>query len=244
MSKVGLQLYSIRELAEKDFFNAIKTTAECGYDGIEFAGFFDTPAAELKKFLDENGLLSCGSHTALPILEDEFYKTVEYNLEIGNKYIIIPWIPAEMCNSRDAWMKTSEKMNAMNDRLKSYGIRLGYHNHAFEFEKFDGVCGYDIFAENTKADILLEIDTFWVAYPGEDPVKYVRTYKDRLDLLHIKDMDADKKSTEIGRGTLDFPAIIKAADKTQWFIVEQEEFEVPMEESIKISCDYLKGILK
>lgn len=243
MSKIGLQLYSIRELAEKDFFKAIKVTAECGYDGIEFAGFFDTPAAKLKKSLEDNGLMVCGSHTALPLLEDEFSKTVEYNLQIDNKNIIIPWIPTDMCNSRDAWLKTSEKMNFISEKLKSFGLKLGYHNHAFEFEKFGGVYGYDIFAANTNSDILLEIDTFWVAYPGEDPVQYVKTYKDRLELLHIKDMGANKKNTEVGSGNIDFSAIIEAAEKTRWFIVEQEVFDMPMETSIKISCDYLKGIL-
>lgn len=244
MSKIGLQLYSIREIAEKNFFNAIKLTADSGYDGIEFAGFFDTPASELKKFLEEVGITACGSHTAFPVLENEFEKTVEYNLEIGNKYIVIPWIPADMCSSRDAWLGTSERMNVLNCKMKPYGVRLGYHNHAFEFEKFGGVCGYDILADNTADDILLEIDTFWVAYAGEDPLKYVKKYKNRLDLLHIKDMDKNKISTEIGSGTLDFSEIISAAEKTRWFIVEQEEFKIPMEESIKISCAYLKGNIK
>ncbi|MCD6322900.1 MAG: sugar phosphate isomerase/epimerase [Clostridiales bacterium] len=244
MKNIGLQLYSIREISEKDFFGAIKLTADSGYDGIEFAGYFDTPAKELKKVLDGNGIVACGTHTGFEELENEFNKTVEYNLEIDNRYIIIPWIPTEMCDSRDSWLKTAEKMNFMNDKIRSQGIKFGYHNHAFEFEKFDGNYGYDILAENTAPDILLEIDTFWVEYAGGNVVEYVKKYKDRLDLIHIKDMNDDRISTEIGSGNMDFFSIVEAADETDWFIVEQEAFSIPMEKSIKISFDYLKGILK
>ena len=244
MSKIGLQLYSIKEIAQKDFFGAIKLTADSGYDGIEFAGYFDTPASELKNVLSYNGIIACGCHTGINQLEIDFDAMVEYNLEIGNKNIVIPFLPEEMRNSRDAWLATAEKMNKLNEMLKKHGIRLGYHNHAFEFEKFDGIYGYDILAANTSSEILLEIDTFWVEYPGEDAVEYVKKYQDRLDLLHIKDMDGNKVSTEIGNGTLDFPAIIKAAEKTEWFIVEQEHFSIPQPEAIKISCDYLKGVVK
>lgn len=243
MKNIGLQLYSIKEISENNFIGAIKLTADCGYDGIEFAGYFDTPAKELKKVLEGNGIVACGTHTGFEALENDFNKTVEYNLEIDNRYIIIPWIPEEMCNSKETWLKTAEKMNFINDKLKGQGIKFGYHNHAFEFEKFDGSYGYDILAKNTSPDILLEIDTFWVEYAGVNVVDYVRKYKNRLDLIHIKDMSDSRISTEIGSGNMDFPSIVEAADETDWFIVEQEAFSIPMEKSIKISFDYLKGII-
>ncbi len=244
MAKIGLQLYSIKEIAERDFFGAIRLAAISGYEGIEFAGYFDTPAYELKKVLDDIGMEACGSHTGLSLLENDFNKTMEYNLEIGNKYIIIPWIPEEMRNSSDAWLRTAEKMNRMNEKIKKHGIKFGYHNHAFEFEKYDNIFGYDILASTTNPNILLEIDTFWVEYSGESALEYVKKYNDRLDLIHIKDMDDNKVNTEIGAGNMDFPSIIAAAGKTDWFIVEQEAFSIPMEKAIKLSCDYLRGILK
>jgi len=244
MAKIGLQLYSIKEISENNFFGAIKLTADSGYEGIEFAGYFGTSAKELKKVLNDTGLEACGSHTGFEPLENDFSKTVEYNLEIGNKYIIVPWIPEEMRNTAYSWERTAEKMNRMNDRLKKHGIKFGYHNHAFEFQKFNGIFGYDILAANTDSDILLEIDTYWVEYSGESALEYVKKYKDRLDLIHIKDMDDNKANTEIGAGNMDFPAIIAAASETDWFIVEQEAYSIPMEQSIKISCNYLKGIVK
>ena len=244
MAKIGLQLYSIKEISEKDFFGAVRLAAECGYDGIEFAGFFNTPAKELKKLLKDTEIEVCGSHTGISLLNDEFESTVEYNLELGNKYIVVPALPEEMRDSHDAWLKTSETMNVLAERLGEYGITLGYHNHAYEFDMFNGTRGYDIFAANTNPEILLEIDTYWVAYLGVDVLKYVEKYKDRLELIHIKDMGPDRKNIEIGSGSIDFPKIIETAVNTEWYIVEQEYFTIPMEESIKISCDYLKGLVK
>lgn len=244
MSKIGLQLYSIKEIAEKDFFGAIKLTAKSGYGGVEFAGFFNTSAKELKKVLEDEGLEPCGSHTAVELLLNDINAVVEYNLELGNKYIIVPWLPENMRSNKNEWLKTAEIMNEFNEKLKSEGLKLGYHNHDFEFIKFDGKYGFDIFAKNTVNDILLEIDTYWVAHPGIDVVGFLKKYKNRLELLHIKDIDDKKESTEIGNGNIDFREVIATADETEWFIVEQEHFNIPQDLSIKTSCDYLRGILK
>lgn len=243
MSKIGLQLYSIKEIASKDFLGAIGLAAKSGYNGVEFAGFFDTPASKVLECLKTNGIEPCGSHTSIDLITSDFERTVEYNVAIGNKYIVVPWIPEDMRNSRDAWLSTAEKFNKLNDRLKKFNLSLGYHNHAFEFEKFGDDYGFDIFAKNTSGDILLEIDLYWVEYPGLSALEYVRKYKDRLTLLHVKDLAKDRTSTEIGSGTIDFEAIIKESPATEWFIVEQEHFKIPQEESIRISSDYVRGLL-
>ena len=243
MARIGLQLYSIKEISSIDFLGAIRLAANSGYEGIEFAGFFDTPAEDLVKCMEENNIVPCGSHTSIDLLESNFDATVEYNQAIGNKYIIVPWIPEEMRNSRIAWLETAKRFNELNARLKENGIRFGYHNHAFEFEKYDGSYGFDIFAENTDSDLLLEIDLYWVEYPGLSAVEYTKKYKDRLELLHIKDIADDKTSTEIGSGNIDWHKVAEEAEETDWFIVEQEHFTIPQEESIAMSCRYLKELL-
>jgi len=244
MSKIGLQLYSIKEIASVNFPGAIELAAASGYHGVEFAGFFNTPAEEVLRCLQKNNMEPCGSHTSIDILTAEFEKTVEYNIAIGNEYIVVPWIPEEMRNSRDAWLSTAEKFNGLNDRLKTHKLKLGYHNHAFEFEKFGDKYGFDIFAENTSSDILLEIDLYWVEYPGLSAEEYVKRYKDRLELLHVKDLAEDRTSTEIGSGKIDFTEIVEEAGDTKWFIVEQEHFVIPQDKSIAISREYLGGLLK
>lgn len=249
MGNIGLQLYSIKELTGVDFFKTLTDVAEAGYDAVEFAGFFDAPAGKLRKVLDDNGLKVCGSHTGMDLLSGSLDQVMEYNAEIGNEYIICPGIPENMRNSEGAWKKTSQLFNDIGMKLKSAGFKFGYHNHYEEFNIYNGKYGYDILGENTDPDlVLMQIDTYWVEYAGLKSVDFMDKYRDRLDVIHIKDMKSleDKRNTEIGNGIMDFGKIIEKAKEygTKWYIVEQEYFEMPQLESIKISCDNLRNLLK
>ncbi len=248
MSKVGLQLYSIRELAQKDFFGTLEQVGKIGYDGVEFAGFYNANAKELKKVLDKSGLEACGSHTDIKLLTEQLEDVIKYNIEINNSYIICPGVPENMRNSADAWKKTAELFNKIGLKCKENGIQFGYHNHWIEFQKFDGEYGYDILAQHTQPDLVcLEIDTYWVEYAGLKAVNFINKYSNRIPLLHIKDMLSvdDKKCTEIGKGIIDFKEIIGLGKKygTKWYIVEQENFDIPYMQSIEESLKYLKSII-
>jgi sugar phosphate isomerase/epimerase len=248
VDKIGLQLYSVKELTEKDFFGTMEYVSEIGYDGVEFAGFFDMPSEKVSGKLKELGLQACGSHTGISLLMNKLEEVIEYNLGIGNKYVVCPGLPEDMRNSEESWLKTAELFNNIGRKCKENGLMLGYHNHDFEFEVFNGKYGFDILGMNTEPDLVfLEIDTFWVEYVGLRSVDFMRKYSDRLPLIHIKDLKSleDKISTEIGKGIMDFVEITKLAKEldTKWYIVEQEEFDIPQKDSIKQSVDYLKTIL-
>jgi len=248
MAKIGLQLYSIKELTEKDFFGSLEKVAKIGYQGVEFAGFFDAPASELKKVLDDLGIVPCGSHTGINALEEELNRVIDYNLEIGNQYVICPGLPEHMRNSYDAYMRLADKFNDIGRKCKEQGIQFAYHNHDFEFEKYNGEYGLDILLSNTDPDLVhMELDTFWVEYAGLKSVDFMRKYpKQHSSLIHIKDMKSldEKISTEVGNGIMDFVEILNLAKElgTKWYIVEQEEFEISQLESIEKSLNYLKGI--
>lgn len=249
MGKVGLQLYSIKELTAKDFIGTLKKVAEIGYDGVEFAGFFDTPAKELKKALDDFGLECCGSHTGINLLTDNLKETLDYNLEIGNPYIICPGVPAAMRDSADAYKKLADLFNEIGLKCKEHNLQFGYHNHAHEFEIYDGQHGLDILLSNTDPELVqMELDTFWAEYAGVKSVDFMNRHpKHCSTLIHIKDMKSEdeKINTEIGKGIIDFIAITELAKKLgiKWYIVEQEQFNIPQLESIKQSLQYLKEIL-
>lgn len=249
MAKIGLQLYSIKELTEKDFIGSLEKVAKIGYQGVEFAGFFDTPASELKKVLDDLGIVPCGSHTGINALEEELNRVIDYNLEIGNQYVICPGLPEHMRNSYDAYMRLADKFNDIGRKCKEQGIQFAYHNHDFEFEKYNGEYGLDILLSNTDPDLVhMELDTFWVEYAGLKSVDFMRKYpKQHSSLIHIKDMKSldEKVSTEVGSGIIDFVEIINLAKQlgTKWYIVEQEDFEIPQLESIGKSLNYLNSIL-
>ncbi len=249
MKNLGLQLYSVKELAQKDFIGTLKEVAEVGYDGVEFAGFFNTPAKELKKALDDLNLTPCGSHTGIDLLQNSLDEVIEYNLEIGNRYIVCPGIPPHMRDSADAYKRLGELFNRIGQRCKQHGIQFAYHNHAFEFEKFDGEYGLDILMSNTDPELVhLELDTFWVEYCGLKSVDFMRKYPQQCSsLIHIKDLKStDKKvSTAIGSGIMDFVEIVRVGKELgiKWYIVEQEEFEIPQLESIRQSLNYMRSIL-
>ena len=249
MAKIGLQLYSIKELTEKDFFGSLEKVAKIGYQGVEFAGFFGAPASELKKVLDDLGIVPCGSHTGIDALEEELNRVIDYNLEIGNQYIICPGLPEHMRDSYDAYLKLADKFNEIGQKCKDQGIQFGYHNHDVEFQKFNGEYGLDILLSNTQPDLVhMELDTFWVEYAGLKSVDFMKKYpKQHSSLIHIKDMKSldEKISTEVGNGIMDFVEIINLAKElgTKWYIVEQEELEMPQLESIEKSLEYLNSII-
>lgn len=249
MGSIGLQLYSIKELTQEDFLGTLKNVADIGYDGVEFAGFFDTPAEELKKTMDDFGLTACGSHTGIELLQGSLDRVIEYNLKIGNPYIICPGLPEHMRDSADAYKRLAQLFNEIGRQCQDNGLQFGYHNHAFEFEKFDGEYGLDILLSNTDPDLVkMELDVYWVEYAGLRAIDFMQKYpKHCSSLIHIKDMKSadDKMNTEIGKGIIDFEEITKLGKELgiEWYIVEQEAFDIPQLKSIEESLGYLRGIV-
>jgi sugar phosphate isomerase/epimerase len=248
MEKIGLQLYSIKELTQQDFLGTLEKVAKIGYDGVEFAGYFNTPAKELYKALNDLGLQAAGSHIGIEQLQDNLDQVIDYSLEIKDPYIICPGLPVHMRDSVDAYKRLGDLFNRIGEKCKENGILFGYHNHDFEFEQFDGEYGLDLLVANTEPDqVFIELDTFWVEYCGLRSVDFIRKYGERCKVLHIKDMKSleEKVNTEIGKGIMDFKEIVAAgkAVKAQWYTMEQEEFEIPQLQSIQESLQYLKTIL-
>jgi sugar phosphate isomerase/epimerase len=248
MDPIALQLYSIKELTAVDFLGTLEKVAKIGYDGVEFAGYFDTSAKDLKRVLDGLNLRAAGSHVGIDDLKHNLEHSIAYALEIGNPYMICPGIPEEMRRNADDYKKLSDFFNKVGLRCKENGLQFGYHNHDFEFQQFDGEYGLDLITKQTESDLVfMELDTYWVEFSGLRSIDFIEKYADRCRILHIKDMKsaADKRNTEIGAGIMDFKAIIAAGQKqgVQWYTVEQEAFEIPQLTSIEASLKYLKSII-
>lgn len=248
MEKIGLQLYSIKEVLAQDFLGGLEKLAKMGYDGVEFAGYYNTPAKELKKALDSFGLKVAGSHVGVKLLKESIEDVIEYSLEIGNPYVICPALPPDMRSSADDYKKTAELLNTYGEKCRKHNITFGYHNHDFEFNKYDGKFGLDILVENTQPEnLIIELDTFWVEYCDLKSVDFIQKYGKRCSLLHIKDMKSwdNKINTEIGKGVMDFKEITSLGKKlgVDWYTIEQEEFEIPMMQSVEEGLNYLRSIL-
>ena len=241
LKEVGLQLYSLHEYTEKDFCGTVEKVARMGYRGVEFAGYGGLKPDQVVKLLKDNGLTAYGSHIGgLPKTDAELDAEIEMNLAVGSKYLICPWQDME---TRDDALRFAEVMNRTADRLRPHGLRLGYHNHDFEFKVDRGEILLDTVLQNVAEDVFVEFDVFWVAYAGHDPLRFIKKYAGRQPLMHLKELAADRKANvEIGAGILDFDAIIRAGMDAgvERFIIEQEEYTLPQLESCERS---LKNLL-
>lgn len=238
----ALQLYTLRDETTKDFTGTLEKVAEIGYKGVEFAGFGGLAASQMKAVLDRLGLKAMGSHTGLDLLKNKLDEVIEYNLEIGNPYVICPWAKYE---TKEDYLEAAKFYNTVGEKCRNKGLQFCYHNHAFEFNTFDGEFGLDIIYRETDPELVkAEIDTYWVQYAGLNPAEYVKKYAGRCPLVHLKDMEAgeDKHFAEVGNGIMDIGAIAAAAKEggAQWFIVEQDKCKRPALESVKMSFDNLK----
>ncbi len=239
---IALQLYTVRDETEKDFIGTLEKVAAMGYKGVEFAGFGNIPAKEMKATLDRLGLKAAGSHTGIDLIKEKLEDVIEYNLEIGNKYVICPWAPFK---TKEDYVEAARLFNEAGAKCKARGIQLAYHNHDFEFTKFDGEYGLDILYGNTSPENLVaEFDTCWVFYAGADPVEYIEKYKGRCPIIHLKDLKSKVpvEMIELGDGIIDIAAIVKAAEAagSEWLVAEMDTCPRPTLESARICIDNLK----
>ena len=210
--EVALQLYSVRKEVNKDFFNTLKKISEIGYREVEFAGFYHVSSKDMKKALDDFNLKPVGSHTSLEELRVNFNEVIEYNMEIGNNTIICPYAK---CKDKAEYLSLAEELNDIGKRLKEKGLAFGYHNHSHEFNLVDGEYGLDVLFNNTDENLVkMELDVFWAHHAGVKVLPYMDKWKDRLSLMHIKDMSQDNKNqVPIGEGIIDLKSIIKKAEE-------------------------------
>ena len=243
---IALQMYTLREQAAEDFVGTVRRVAEIGYAGVEFAGYGGLSAAEMKALLDELGLKPAGSHVSLQMLENELDSVIDYSLEIGNPYVVCSFLPPDRRQDEASLRATAESLNRIGAACKERGLRFCYHNHAFEFQTFDGKYALDILYETTDPELVrAEVDTYWVQFAGLDPAELIWRHSERVTLVHLKDMDPqDRSFAEVGEGVLDWEAIFAASEAAgaEWYIVEQDRCKRPPLESVRLSLDNLRAM--
>ncbi len=221
---VGVQLYSVRAECAKDLPGTLAGVAKLGFKGVEFAGYWDRTAPELRKLLDANGLACCGTHINVKtLLGDELPKTVEFNKIIGNKNLIVPSINGK---TLDDWREHAKTFNEIAAKLKPQGLRVGYHNHAQEFKPIDGKTPWDVLFGSTTKDVIMQLDIGHCLHGGGDPVQVLKTYKGRAKTVHVKDYSpAGPEHDIVGTGDMKWPQVLDACEKdggTEWYIIEEE----------------------
>jgi sugar phosphate isomerase/epimerase len=263
---LGVQLYSVRDLLPKDYEGMLKQLGAIGYREVEAAGFFDHTPAQVKQAMDHAGLQCVSAHYPMTQLNPKLDEIIQFCKDLGLNYIVCA-APALKDPSRvkdpgsraaresmtlDDWRWNAEQFNRIGDRVHAAGMRFAYHNHTPEFRSENGVVFYDELLRLTDpSNVAMELDCGWAIVAGQNPVELLTRYPTRISMLHVKDFKITATtnpsnappSTELGRGTIDYRPIFAAAKKAhiEHAFVEQEEFDMPPMEALKIDADYMRA---
>ena len=247
LSKIGLQLYTVRNELEKDFAGTLAKVATLGFLEVEFAGYFKHTPQEIKTILAHYKLSAPSAHISTAALRGNLQEEIEAAEAIGHQYLVCGYVPAEERRSLDDYKILVDLLNGAGERLKKVGIQFAYHNHDFEFMVLEGKLPYDMILVGTDPQMVkMEMDLYWITKAGQDPLKYFSAHPGRFPLVHVKDMDSTPRHffTEVGQGTIDFKKIFAAAQKAgvNHYFVEQDETPVSPFSSIDLSINYLRRL--
>ena len=246
----GIQLWTVKKALAEDPKGVLKQLSADGYKLIEsFQGnkgiFWGMSNTEFKKYMDELGMTIISSHCTTG---EDFEKKANEAAAIGMKYLLNPFVPVQ--KTVDDYKKIAEQFNKNGEICKKAGIRFGYHNHAHDYKPIDNQVPMDIYLQKTDSSLVdFEMDIYWVVTAKHDPEAWLKKYKNRFRLCHIKDRikgaTEEDASCILGQGSIDFPKILKTAKKhgMQYYIVEQERYDNTTEmDSAKADAEYLKKI--
>jgi sugar phosphate isomerase/epimerase len=238
----GLQLYTVRDLLERDFEGTLAEVARLGYQQVEFAGIIGPSPEQTSNILKRHGLVAPASHVSYEQLELELSKHLEMAKAMGQQFIVCPSVDASRLGTIDDWKRVCQTFNAIGARAKEAGLNFAYHNHDFEFLPVNGQRPYDVVLAETDPDLVkMEADLYWMTKAGRDPVTYFQKYPGRFPLLHLKDMAQDGAITEVGQGIVDFKRILGSASLAgvAYCFVEHDHPAHPLQ-SIEASLRYLQ----
>jgi sugar phosphate isomerase/epimerase len=257
---LALQLYSVRDLLPKDYAGTLKEIGALGYKEVESAGYFNQTAVEVKTAMSDAGLTLVGAHHSSDDLHRSLAQILSFSHELGISYIVCSSPghknPADKANpTLDDWRWNADEFNVFGEKVNAAGMRFGYHNHILEFKETDGVIPYvELLRLTDPSKVTMELDCGWVVVGGGNPIEYLRNYPTRITMLHVKDFKRPATPpsntnrpavAELGQGTIDYAPILEEAAKSgnvKHCFAEQEAFNVPWIQSLKIDADYLRKL--
>lgn len=241
---VALQPYTIRDQLQADFLGALSTVASIGYTWLEIGP--PPPGItleQMKSHLDRLGLRVMGCHGGLEQLQQDLGSVTGFLNEFGGKYVTLSY----RFESKEDVLARAADFNDLGRQLRVQGLQFLYHNHDWEFVKFDGEYALDLLLAHTDPELVkLELDVYWVAKGGEDPASYLQKLQGRCPVLHMKDMEAGEEQffAEVGEGILNMPEILQVAGQVgvEWLVVEQDLSRRNPFDSIRISLQNLNNM--
>jgi sugar phosphate isomerase/epimerase len=230
---VGLQLWTIREMAERDLASALMQVRDIGCEAIEVFGdgpaFFD----DMRTALQTSGMPCCSAHVPFSALRNDLPRIIAGLQSIGCASAVVPAFSKGLRDTHPKALQLAIDLNRIGERLRAAGIAFAYHNEDYDFAPLDESTLWQILVDNTDASLVqLQLDVFTATLMGADPINMMRTHGRRITSLHVCDM-REGKYVPVGQGTLDWPALLSAASQTaaQWLIVEHDAPANPIEDA-------------
>jgi sugar phosphate isomerase/epimerase len=252
---IGLQLYSLRAQFGKGLPATLDEVQSWGIKYAELAGTYKIPPADFKAQLLAHGIQPISGHFDYGLLRDHLDDVVRDAEAMGLQYAGCAWIPHNGPFDEKTCRETIAVFNHAGEVLAQHHIRFFYHTHGYEFQPYkDGTLFDLLMSETNPENVHYEMDIFWIVFPGQDPVKLLKKFPNRFELMHLKDMKKGlatgslsggtdvKNDVALGAGQIDMPAVLKAAQEigVRWYFIEDES---PIsEEQIPQSLKYLAQV--
>ncbi len=248
--EIGVQLWSVRAAMQEDPAGTLQALADMGYTFVEAAGysngkFYGMEPQAFRELVESTGMVFLGSHSGHAVPDDDnredvlawWEECIQAHAAAGVQYIVQPWMSSRAFESIEGLQAYCDYFNEVGEKCNQHGIRFGFHNHAEEFNAFDGVVIFDYMLQNTDPDkVMFQIDLYWAYVGNADPVDYFERYPGRFESWHVKDVDVIGAS-----GKIDFERIFKHAEISGLndIVVEFEHPEKDPFLSLKLSMEYL-----
>jgi sugar phosphate isomerase/epimerase len=244
---VGTQLWCVRKQLATDIPGTLNALSAIGFDAVELENAFGKSGADWRQYLDAAKLKACGFHHPLNELQgDKLAATVAFNQAIGNRNLIVRSLPEEVYKSSDLLKKTADAVNEIAEKVKPHQMRVGYHNHTTDFNRIDGEYWWNLFADRTTKDVILQLDTGNASeMAGVSVVDLIRRNAGRTVSMHVKPFSKKNPDAYLGADELDWRAIMTASESVggvEWYIIEYEREGVPPLESLKANFDSFKKL--
>jgi sugar phosphate isomerase/epimerase len=262
MTQIAAQLFTIREFTKTrdDFAASMAKIREIGYEAVQVSQIGDIPDADVKRICDDNGLTICNTHSSVDQLRRDPDAVIEQHRLWGTRHVAIGGMPQEYRESEDGFRRFAAIANEIGETLYAAGMTFSYHNHSFEFVRFGEKSGLELlFDETDPRYVQAELDTYWVQHGGADPVVWIEKMRDRMPVVHLKDMvmlyptqppqsnsgvdlRPQQAMAEVGEGNMNFTGILAACKRigVEWYAVEQDICQRDPFESLAISYRNLR----
>jgi sugar phosphate isomerase/epimerase len=220
---IAVQLYSVRQVAQRDLAGTLGAIAEMGYDGVEFAGYYDHDPKDIRKMLDDTGLKCAGTHTGLAQFRNNFERTVEIHQILDTQYMIVPGGLQRPFETLDGIKAIADEFNQFSERARAANMYIGYHAHGYDARLVDGIAAWERFFDATVQDVVMQMDVGNYLGGGGDPYAMIQKFAGRSKTVHLKEHGQGRPV--IGEGDVDWNRVFHLSETVggaEWYVVEDE----------------------